>query len=89
MSAEDNREQIEQAHSATEVRTVEKQAEYRAALEHEKAGYQARLQALEDGKFDQADQARLGQLLGGVDAELARLDGKKPKKRTKKGDASA
>lgn len=73
MSAEHNNEQREAALAATELQTVEKNAEYVAALEREKEGYQARLARLDDGKQDPADRERLEQLIAGVDAELERL----------------
>lgn len=84
MSAEDNLEQIEAARQAAELRTVEKQSEYEAALEHEKEGYEARLARLSDGKPDQASRTELEQLVAGVDAELARVTGRPKKARSKK-----
>ena len=79
MTAEDNREQIEAAEAASEVQTVEKTAEYQAALEHEKEGYQARLKQLSDGKTDLQSVERLNELVAGVDAELARIGGQAKK----------
>lgn len=52
--------------------TKERREAYLAALEHEKAGYEARLARLAAGKSDPRSKAELEELVKGVAAELAR-----------------
>lgn len=55
---------------ATQREKLESQA---AALEDEKAGYEARLAGLKDGGSDRLDEKQLTRKVAGVDAELKRV----------------